>query len=218
MVAVLMGEEESGEQKRQRGMTKPLVIAAVLVVVLAGAGVAGYLAQAAGYGFLGYRTIVYEPAQLYVLNLSDKPHYLSIDGRESQRIEAQGARLFPLVGGRSHVEVVDDEEQRRDWEVETDGADLFLNLAPQGCLVVSELTGVGRDEEIAVDLVDFLDDGDELYYMGTRSVVWPRGYPGAVDVEDGEPMVSIEVVDCWMFDDQAFLRDYLKSRFEERLL
>ena len=191
-----------------------IVIATALVVVIA---VSGLMAHAAGYGFLGYRLAAYGEASLYVLNLSEEPRRVSVDGRTAETVDADSAQLLRLVGGLSTVEVFDEADQRlQSFEVETDRSHAFLNLSGETCLVVSQLSNVTTDEELSVEIVDMLGPRDDLYVMETDNVVWPRGYPGVL-TDDGPPARSIEAIDCWLLEEKDFLKDYLQSRFTERL-
>ncbi len=213
-----MEGDESTAKAGQRSMTKPVVISAVVVLVLVFVGVGGFVAQAAGYGFLGYRTVLYDPGELYVLNLTEKRRYIAVDGAQMKPIEAEGARLFRLVGGNSELKGFDEDRNRwRNWQVETDGSHIFLNLSAEGCVVISELKGLVEQQTLSVELIDLLDADQRPHHLGSRRVIWPRGYPGAIDVEGTDPVLSVEVVECWMFEDADFLREYLRTRLQERM-
>ncbi len=214
-----MSNEPQSDSNPSKIAASPRVVAvavAVLAVVLIGAG--GAFAQAAGYGFMGYRVVLYGDAELYVLNLADEDRYISVDGRPVQRVEAGNARLLPLVGGESVIEAMDgDGQPLQSWTVETDGSHILLNLDEESCLLVSKLFELAVPEEMRAEIATRIDSERILYTLDSSRVIWPRGYPGAVDTEGDEPIYSVEVIDCTLTDDKAFLQEYVVSRINDRM-
>lgn len=198
--------------------TKRRRTAIIAVVFAAAAAAAAFVPHMLGYGWFGHRILLYGESQLYVLNISDQPRQVSVDSGPPEQIDAGGARLLPLVGGVSSIQTrSDDESSARDWTVETNRSALLLNLSDATCLIVSELTGLTDEQPLEVEIIDQLDADTEIYDVDSRNVIWPRAYPGVVDEDQTDPVRSVEIIDCHLFDDEQFLEDYLQRRFEDRL-
>lgn len=188
-----------------------------VVLVLAVAIIAGVWGHMAGVGAFGYRLLLHGEGGLYVLNLTEEAHDITVDGGEVVEVAAGGARLIPLVGGRTTIGAVDAEgDHRREWEIEVSQSDVLLNLSPETCLVVAELSGISNAEDLEVEVVERLEEGTEIYQLGSRNIVWPRGYPGAVE-QGEERALSVEVVECWLLDDPDFLQEYVSTQIRKRL-
>lgn len=198
----------SGAQRVRYG-----IVLAVLGV-LAAASVA---AHAAGYGFGGHRLLLYEPGELYVLNLTDEPRRIGVDGNSTHDVAAGGARLLPVLGGPVTVEVgTQAGSPWQSWEIEVDGAPLFVNLSDEACVVVSRVLGLEDESPVEVQIEDQLPPGPELHELAPGSVIWPRAYPEAIEHSGAEPVWSVEVVDCSLVGEESFLADYVATRIEGR--
>ncbi len=203
--------EQSGSSRR--GLY--LGVALALVVAI---GAGGVIPQLLGYGWFGHRPLLYGQGQLYVLNLTDQPHLISVDHRVAQQVEADGAELLPIVGGVSIVEAINESEgSAQRWEVETRRSHALLNLADDTCFVVAEVSNIFDDEQLQVEIEQVVDGQTGVIPLGSERIIWPRGYPKAVGEQGDDPVYSIEIADCEITEDDEFLRDYLQSRLEARM-
>lgn len=213
-----MSEDRSYEQGYDlddRGM-KRRIIAVILAVLVA--AVVAMATHSAGVGPFGARLLLYGEADLYVLNVSDRPQWVSIDGGERQRVQPEGARLLRLVGGESAIEIYDDGETESPVEtllIEAKHSDALLNLSDHTCLVVATVEGL-QEGEITLEVVDFLEADVKTYQLGSTNVIWPRGYPGVAAKKEGPPM-AVELLDCTLVEDRDFVEDYLAARLAQRL-
>lgn len=190
-----------------------VAILAILVVTTTAALIPHLL----GYGWFGHRVLLYGQNELYVLNLDDEPRQIVVDDRTTRQIDADNAALVPLVGGTSTVSVYSpDGELLADRQLETDRSDVLYSLSDQACFVVSELSNLSADTPLEVDIVDRLGPEVDLYPLESRNIVWPRGYPGVLKQDSPDPALSVEVVDCNLLDDRAFLTDYITEQLEAR--
>lgn len=190
------------------------VTASIVVLFVAGAALIPYLI---GYGWFGHRLLLYGEGQLYVLNLHDETHHVSVDGRAPVEIPGDDATILPLVGGPTSVEVQDQQNQVIDsWETELDHSDAFLNLSDDTCFVLAELANLSGNNSLEVEIIEVLDADTDFVPLDTHHVVWPRGNPGAVD-DTAESAVAIELMDCELLGEREFLGDYLQTRLEARM-
>lgn len=207
-------EQEQHEASRSRRLR--VAVALVISVAIAGGAFWGELA---GYGVFGHRLMLYGENNLYVLNLDDEERYVSIEGGELEKVGAEGARLLHIVGGEAKVEVFDGDWEALDsWTVVTDRSHAFLNLSTDACIAVSEVSGLPDGDDIAVDMVDWLEPDTTLYALETRTVLWPRMDPGVLEYGETQgAVISVEPADCTLSGDDEFLAEYLQRRIEERL-
>ena len=186
----------------------------LLVMVL----IVGGVAHLVGLGFLGYRVILHGEGELYVLNLTMEERYVSVEGREKKVIHARDAQLVELVGGRSEVEILnEDGSLYRRWEVEMSRSDVLLNLSKETCLAVTDITSLYQGDVSGVEFSALLGPEVEVYELGSRNVVWPRkDPPPRVDPSRG-PVLSVEIVGCPLLEDRGFLKEYLLMRLQDRM-
>ena len=203
--------EDTGKSRAIPGR----VIAVVVAVLVA--GLVGIWTESAGVGPYGLRVALYGEGDLYVLNLSDEEREISVDGRDREPLAAQGARLFRLVGGTSEVALfVEGQDQPEQIiEIEASRSHVMLNLSDETCLVVAAVEGVNGDGPPEVEVLATLDPEVEVFELGSRNVVWPRGYPGVL-AEGQDPARAVEVIDCSLVEDKEFLAEYLAGQLYRR--
>ena len=214
-----MTYEEPHKTSRKTGRpAKKWIVLACVFTLTAAVGISGWIAQQAGYGFLWHRLLLYGQGEIYVLNLGEDDRYISVDGREARRVVAGNARLLPLVGGESVIVETDSTGRIvRERSIETAGTHVLLNLDEGTCLVVAKLQGVIEEQEVSATVASLLKGETELYDLESTGVIWPRGYPRAVEPRQTDSVMSVEVVDCSLLDDRDFLEQYVVSRIEDRM-
>ncbi|MGM0557171.1 MAG: hypothetical protein ACQEVA_12385 [Myxococcota bacterium] len=193
-----------------------IVIALVVLAILAGFGAIGHFS---GTGWFGHRQMLYGTGEVYLLNLGDKPREVTVDGRETVTVEPSDAEIAELIGGRSELVVRDENGDVIDtYEIETDNSHAFLKVSEQGCVVVSDVTSFykkgGADE---IEFVEFLEQDDRVYIPGSTNVIWPRKrFPQKLRGSGG-PGLWVENVACQLFEEEDFLRAYLRVRLLDRM-
>lgn len=190
-----------------------VLIASVILVVV------GFIGQLSGAGWFGYRSWLHGDGELYALNYSPAPLYLSVDGREKVEVPATNAKVVDLVGGTSHVEVFDAEGHAQDtYDVTIDDSDAFLKLTDDGCVAVVDITPFyGGKQKPKLDFVAFLKPDARLWIAQSRNVVWPRrDFPARLEGGKGKGL-WFEIVACELFDEVPFLDAYLATRIEQRM-
>lgn len=209
-------KDEEYQMEIDPGMSKAKGILLGLGGLLVLIAIIGTVSSFAGIGFLGHRLILYGTGELYILNLSSEERFVSVDGREPVVIHARDAQLVELIGGRSRVDILDEDHQLwRSWEIETDRSDVVLNISDEACLAVMDISSLYRDDRDQVEIVALLGADEEVYRLESRNMVWPRRQPPPrVDPSYG-PALWMEIVGCPLLDeDPGFLRDYLLLRLE----
>lgn len=206
----LLGEE-AGLLKSRTGFLVAMAVLGVLLIV-------GVVTHLVGVGFLGYRSLLFGRGDLYILNLSDEERFVVVDGRSPVVIHSQDAQLVELIGGRSKVEILDDQQKLwRSFEIEIDDSHGLLNISDEACLAVTDLSGLYKGESSSVAIKTLLEAGEEIHILGSTNVVWPRREPPPrVDLTQG-PALSVEIVGCALLQEPEFLREYLLLRLEERM-
>lgn len=190
-----------------------MVVLAIVAVVVAGVG-----PRLLGYGWFGHRALLYGHNDLYVMNLTDAPRTVTVDGRTTRTIRPDNAAILPLVGGRSTVDISgEDGELLRRRTVESNRSHVLLDLGGETCFVVGEVSNLSEGDELEVDVADLLGPDVSVHPLGSRNVVWPRGYPGVLREDSTDPALSVEVVDCSLRDEPEFVENYLRERLAERL-
>jgi hypothetical protein len=192
-----------------------------LVVLVAIVAVFGVVGKVTGAGWFGYRMWMYDPGELYVLNLGSSPYQVSVDGAEPIEVPAEDARIVKLVGGTSEVVVSDPKGEVLDRrQITIDGSDALLKVAGASpCLVAVDITsyyGGGGDREYPEILETFRDERF-AYVPGTTHTVWPRkDLPPRLDPEAGRA-VWFELVACELLDEEDFsLQNYMATRLQMR--
>ncbi len=192
-----------------------MIAVGVLVLVL-GLGAMGVVA---GTGFFGYRSLLYGEGQLYVLNMSAEPLYVSVDGREKVDVPAQNAQLIDIIGGETQAVVTDaNEEIRGRYAVFTDNSHAFLKLSDEQCLAIVNLDPYYRSGSSAdIEIVETLDEKTRVWIPDSKNVVWPRKpFPKRLSAGEGQG-TWIELVGCPLLEDPKFLDAYLAVRLDERM-
>lgn len=190
-----------------------VVAAAVCVVIAAAVGVVPHLL---GYGWFGYRIAAFGHTHLYAMNLGEEPRDVSVDGAPPRRVEPEAARLLPIVGGRSVVEVTSEQTPPKKLEIDSGGHPVFLPIDSDTCFAVSSFESLPADED-GVQLIDVLDADTTVYNLPSSAVLWPNANPQMLEGDGAAPFVSLEVIDCWLEDDEPFLAEYLASQLNDRL-
>lgn len=202
-------------EPRSPALARRLVAGLAAVALVAGAGVAAHLS---GYGWFGYRVLLYGHNQLYVLNLEDEPRRVIVDGRTTRDVQPDNAAIAPLVGGAASVRIETPEgEPIATRTVETDRTNVLYHLGGESCLVVTEVSNVDDGTDLTVEVVDMPGPQTELYHLDSRNIVWPRGYPGVLDETASDPPRSVEVLDCDLRDDEDFVTEYITQRLRARM-
>ncbi len=182
-----------------------LVLAVVLAVAVA------VVPTLWGYGVMGHRAWLYEPGQLYIYNGEEEALTVWADGRELGGVEPDAARLFELMGGSTQLAIGEEEHS-----VEVDGDAYFFNRS-EHCVAI----GVGVDGleegEPSIDEVRLSGAEVELHHLESREVIWPRGYPGAVETGGEQGAYMVDYVDCSLLDDRDFVIEYMEIRLDERM-
>jgi hypothetical protein len=202
-------------EETQTSRTPAIVIS---LVVLVGLGAVGFVGHLSGSGWFGYRQILYGSSQLYLLNMSQEPLEVAVEGREPVDIDPEGARTVDIVGGQSSVVVRSTSgETVGEHTVFVDNSDALLKLTEDGCLAASEIGafyGRGGDE---LDIVEFIEADQQLYVPGSTNLIWPRQtFPAKLGREGGEA-IWVELVACALLDEPDFLRAYLDVQLGQRL-
>lgn len=190
-----------------------LIIAAAII-----AGV-GAIGQFSGAGWFGYRTWMYEPGELYVLNMNTSPLYVSVDGLEAVEVPAQNAQLVELLGGTSEVVVTNEQgEVEATHQITIDGSHALLKLSQEKCLAVVDIGAYYRKGASAKPrVVDKLPKDQIIHVLGSRNVVWPRkDIPKRFSGGDGDPL-WVEIVGCPLLEDEDFLTRYFAHRLREKI-
>lgn len=194
---------------------------ALLVAILALLGLAavGSVGVISGAGFFSYRTFLYGEGELYVLNMSPQPMYVSVDGREKVEVPAENAKIVEIIGGESRVEAFDGSGQvKGTYTVDARNSHAFLKLTDDQCLAVVDLDpfyrGSGKQD---IRFVALLNEKTRVWIPESRNVVWPRkAFPSALTAKDG-PGMWVELVGCPLLEDTKFLDAYVAVRLEERV-
>jgi len=193
-----------------------LVALAVVLAIAAGVGIVGKLS---GSGWFGYRSILYGSGELYALNMSDQPLFVSVDGRQRDRVEPHNARLVELVGGTSSVVVTDASEKVVGrYRVTAKNSDALLKLTDDACLAAVDLTPYYGGQKVdRLVFLDKLDADTRVWIPHSHNVVWPRkSFPQRLTAGEGEG-VWVELVACELLEEPDFLDAYLSLRLKERM-
>lgn len=173
----------------------------------------------AGTGFFGYRSVLYGDGQLYALNMSDQPLWVSVDDREKVEVPAQNAQILDIIGGETRAVVTDASgEVVGRYDVFTDNSHAFLKLTDEQCLAVVNLdpyyrSGSSKD----IEIVEKLDERTRVWVPDSKNVVWPRkAFPKRLSAGEGRG-TWIELVGCPLLEDPQFLDAYLAVRLDERM-
>jgi hypothetical protein len=189
------------------------------LIVLAGAGVVGLVGQLSGVGWFGYRSTLYGSGELYALNLSPEPKFVSVDGREKVKVPAENAEILELIGGTSHVEVFDaDDKVVARYDITAKNSHALLKLSDDGCLAATNITPYyGGKVPEQLDFVGKIEAKDRVWVADSINVVWPRKtFPKRLSGGKGKG-IWVELVACDLLDDPKFLDAYLTFRLEERM-
>jgi hypothetical protein len=196
--------------------TRNIIIGVVVLAVLAGFGAIGHFS---GTGWFGYRQMLYGSGEIYLLNLGDEKLEVTIDDRETVEVEPKDAQIAELMGGESKVVVRGGDGETRDsYTIKTDNSHALLKVSQEGCVVVSDVSSFyrkGGDDEI--EFVEFLEQDDRVYVPGSTNVIWPRKtFPQKLRSGAG-PGIWVENVACSLFEEEDFLRAYLRVRLLDRM-
>lgn len=194
------------------------IIIAVLVVVVAIVGV-GSLGALSGAGFFSHRMFLYGTGELYVLNMTETPLWVSVDGRERVEVPLQNAKLVELIGGTSEVVATDSAGQiKGQYTIEAKKSDAFLKLGEEQCLAAVKLDAFYRSGgKQDIEFAALLDEKTQIWVPGSYNVVWPRkAFPKSLSAEDG-PGIWLELVGCPLLEDPKFLDAYIAVRLEDRV-
>ena len=209
----MIDEEDIKPHSRTR-----TVIAVVLVALVALAGM-GSIGILSGAGFFSYRTFLYGTGELYVLNMTETPLWVSVDGRERVEVPLQNAKVVELIGGTSEVVATDSAGQIKGrYTIDAKNSDAFLKLGDQQCLAAVKLDafyrgGAKQDIEFAA----LLNETTQVWVPESHNVVWPRkAFPKSLSAEDG-PGIWLELVGCPLLEDPKFLDAYIAVRLEDRV-
>lgn len=196
------------------GKRVALGVAALLVVV----AILGAVTQMAGVGFLGYRSILYGSGELYVLNLSDEERFVQVEGREPEPVLAQNAQIVELIGGTSKVDILNaDKSLWKSYQVTIDDSAAILNISDGACLAVADVTDLYRGQDQGLSFQKLLDASTEFYQVESHNVIWPRrSFPTRIDPSKGSTL-WVEIVACRLFEDPAYLSEYLMIRLQQRM-
>lgn len=185
------------------------------LVTIAGVGAVG---QLTGAGWFGYRTWLHGPGDLYVLNLSETPYQVSVDGFEATDVPADGAQIITLVGGTSEVVVTTkDGEVVATHQITVDDHHALLKLDEVSCLAVVDTTPYYSGRQVDLNIVAKLPRDTDVHILDSANVVWPRkDFPLSLNPQYG-PGRWTELVGCELLDDKDFLGGYLDLRLQERV-
>ena len=196
--------------------TRNIIIALVVLAVIAGFGAIGHFS---GTGWFGHRQMLYGTGEIYLLNLGDEKLEVTIDGRDTVEVKPKDAKITELIGGTNEIVVRDDAGELVDtYQVKTDNSHALLKISQEGCVVVSDVSSFykkGGDDKI--EFVEFLEQDDRVYVPGSTNVIWPRkNFPQKLRSGKG-PGIWVENVACQLFEEEDFLRAYLRVRLLDRM-
>lgn len=179
----------------------------------------GWIGHLSGAGWFGYRSWLYGSGELYALNLSQEPLFISVDGQEKLEVPAENANIADLVGGTSIVEVYDpDGALLTTHTVTIDDSHAFLKLTDDGCIAVVDITPFySGKQKPRLDFDAFLKPHVRVWIAQSKNVVWPRrDFPSRLEGGEGKGL-WFEIVACELFDEVDFLDAYLATRIEQRM-
>lgn len=188
----------------------------IATLVLGGVGTIGHLS---GAGWFGFRVWLYEGGDLYALNLSSEPLWVSVDGGESVEVPPENAQILDLLGGTSTVRVTDATNAvLATHTVTVDKSHAFLKLTDDGCLAVVDITPFYAGNAGAeLDFEAFLRSDTRVWIPQSRNVAWPRkDFPSRLEGGEGDGF-WFEIVACELLDEPKFLDAYLAVRLENRM-
>lgn len=209
----------SEEIPRPSAKSRLFRVAGVAVVVALILAAVGSIGQLSGAGWFGYRTFLYGEGQLYSLNMSPEPLWISVDGRERVEVPAENANIVDLVGGTSSVEVFTADGKPVDsYSVKINDSHAFLKLTDHACVAVVDITPFyGGQQNRVLDFEAFLKPHERLWFPQSKNVVWPRkDFPSRLQGGEGKGL-WFEIVACELFDEVPFLDAYLATRIEQRM-
>ena len=194
------------------------IVVAVIVTLLAVVGV-GSVGMLSGAGFFSYRTFLYGTGELYALNMSDQPLWISVDGRPREEVKAQNAAVVELIGGTSEVIATNEAGQVKGrYQITAENSHAFLKLTDEQCLAAVNLDpfykGGGKQDIVFTAL---LNEKTRVWVPNSKNVVWPRkAFPSALAPQDG-PGIWLELVACPLLEEPKFLDAYVAVRLEDRV-
>ncbi len=200
---------------RARGIALGVVILLAALLVIGGVG------KISGTGWFAYRAILYNPGQLYVINLDAPDRFITFDGSRREELPFDSAQPFDLVGGTTEVVIQDAQSlPLATHAVKLDGQNAVLKLGADLCLVTLDISGfygVGQDKKFKVARRITADD--QLIILDSTNVIWPRhNFPKRMTPGQG-PALWIEKVACALLDpaDEPLLLGYMEQRFNDRV-
>lgn len=208
-----MSEESDAKPGK---MKRVLTFVGIGILVLLGMGSIGHLS---GVGFFSYRLFLYGQGDLYLLNMSPEPLYVSIPGHDAVEVLAENAQIVEYVGGSFPVTVADASgKEVATYNITAHNSHAFLKLTQEECLAVVELDPfyrAGKSQDI--NFRALLNEDTRVWIPESKNVVWPRKtFPTRLSAEDG-PGLWVELVGCPLLEDPTFLDAYLAVRLEERV-
>ena len=186
-------------------------IGAVLAVVMA--AVLAVVPTFWGYGVVGHRAIFYEPGELYIYHGEEAELEVEVDGRARGMVGPDSAQIFELIGGTTTLVMGPPEEE---WTLEVDGNAFFAHFSDQ-CVAIGRDVEGWEEGEIAIGSVELSDSEERLHRLASSEIIWPRGYPGAVEWGTEAEVIVVDFVECSLLDDPSFVREYMGLRLEERM-
>lgn len=210
-------QEHETAQSTTSSSSGPKRLFFALIVILAIALIGG-VGQLAGTGWFGYRSWMYDPGELYVLNMGPEPIFASVDGLEPVEVESENAQRIDLVGGTSKLTITNKAgELIEQQDVTIDGSHALFKADEKTCLAVVEVGGYYNRQAPGKPVIRHKIKAPEKFYVPeTRNVIWPRkDFPKKVSPGDGEPL-WVEIVGCDLLDDDAFLESYLGFQLQQR--
>lgn len=214
------GVEGSGEELAAMAAARRR--SALLWAGVLGAGLLafGVLTWALGGGFFAWRIIAYDRGEIYILNMTDAPVFVSFDGGEPIEVPAQDARRTTRNGGETEVET-----RRADGTlveavtIFIDGAPALYNVEGATCLALSDVSGFylpGRER--SAEVVARYEAGTRAVPLPSERIIWPRK-----TLQDEIRMAEagvhwIEPVACPLLDPQEdhVLTAHLNTLLSER--
>jgi hypothetical protein len=191
-------------------------------VALAGLAAFGLVTWLLGLGPFAYRQILYGSTEIYLLNMTEQPVFVTLDRGKAIEVPPEGAERTPLLGGTTTISTRDaggalDEEV----EVFADGSPVLYNVEGRKCLVLSDVSSFylgGTPEEQGVEIASTFDRGTKVINLPTERVIWPRKTLED-KIKGAEAGVSwIDMVACPLLDpdERGVLEAHLNVLLTER--
>jgi hypothetical protein len=191
-------------------------------VGLAGLAAFGLVTWMLGLGPFAYRQILYGSTEIYLLNMTPRPVFVTLDSGRPIEVGPEEAERTPLLGGTTTLTTRDEAGRLiEELEVRADGSPVLYNVEGAKCLVLSDVSSFylgGQPADQGVKVVKTFERGSRVVVLPPGQVIWPRK---TLDdkVRDAEKGVAwIDMVACPLLDPEeaSVLEAHLNVLLTER--